>query len=175
MPEIRYRTVAVIAASVLGPIVLWVLLDLLIVTDEEQIEQRLDEMAVAVERGDADAAVAAVAEDYRHMGLTRADLRAAAVAYFEAYGETRVRVADARINVTGHRAAAHVMAPWRAERGETQGLRIPTSWEFTFEKRASGWVAVEITPVRFGQFELGEWGAILRRLGVVPGAQHEPP
>jgi len=166
----RYKTAMILAAAVLGPVLFWVVLDAAIVTDEERIERIFEEMARAVGRGDVEAALAPVADDYRHMGLTRADLRAVAEAYLDRFGRTRVRVADARVAVSGRRAAASVRAPWWGEGAGAGGFRVPTWWEFTLEKRGREWVVVEITPVRFGRFEAHGWRPILRRLDVVPGA-----
>jgi len=165
-----YKTAMILAAAVLGPVLLWVVLDAAIVTDEERIERLFDGMAQAIERGDAEAALAPVAGDYRHMGLTRADLRAVAEAYIERFPDTRVRVADAQVAVSGRRAAASVRAPWWGGGAGAGGFRVPTWWEFTLEKRGREWVVLEITPVRFGQFEVQGWRRILRRLDVVPGA-----
>ena len=166
MAEIRVRTLVIVAASILTPLVAWIALDLLIETDREQIKSVLDAMAGGVSRGEEETVLAHVALDYYHQGLTREDLRALAQAYFVRFGRTNVRVAAAAISVGGSRAVANVAASWRAERGEAGGFRTPTRWQVTLARRNGRWEVIAIAPLSIGDVELSDWGAIVARLGV---------
>ena len=181
MAEIRIRTLAIAAAVIIVPLMVWLVLDLAIETEGEKIERVLDDMAAATEAKDPAGMVQYIAQDYEHQGLTRADLQALAKAYFEDFGDTSCRIASREINITGSLAIANVVVMVRSERGETAGTTIPTRWQFTFARQparrlAGGlagkrWQIVKVTPLAIGRMQLENWQPLCGRLRVRPSVQ----
>lgn len=164
----RLKSVFIVAASLVLPVLLWVVLDLAIETDRERINSILDRMTAALEAQDTDKLLEPVAPDYLHMGLSRGDLRALAESYFRQFSHTRFNISESRVNVSGDRAVANVRAFWRAEGPPSAPSRSGTEWQMTLANRRGEWEVTGVTPVSFDRYELGDWGAILSHLNVTP-------
>jgi len=177
MAEIRTRTLVIILAAVFGPLLIWILLDILIVTDSHRIEAMCEQMVLATEAEDPRGMVRFIAENYSYEGLTRDDLRALAERYFTLYGDTTATITTSTVNVQGALASADVVVAVRSANGEFSGYPVPTRWRLVFARRSENvstpkgrrvawvWRIIEIQPVAVGRVNVDGWRSIVERLG----------
>ncbi len=176
MAEIRRRTLVYVLAAILGPLLIWILLDALIVTDSKRISAMCEQMACATGAKDTAGMVQFIAENYNYEGLTRDDLRSMAESYFEEYGDTTATITTSTVHVQGALATADVVVAVHAARGELADVRVATRWRLTFArmnetasapgapKIAKVWRIIQIQPVAVGRMNVDNWKAITEHL-----------
>ena len=139
MPTLPTWAKVVLGLAALAGIV--VLVERLIVTDREAVQASTDRVRRAALDGDADAMLAEVADDYRHLDVTKAELATLARTYLDNGRVTRFGFLGRKIAVAQGRAHVDVDVVLEYEfKGRKTPARIMA--RVTYEERESGWKVV---------------------------------
>ena len=143
------------------------LVDLLVVTENEQIHGVIEALHDAVGRADVDALVAHVSEDYDTMGLTLDELRVLADAFFKRYGPVRLRHFRVQANRIGDVAIATVSGIASGQEERYAPILGHSVWEIQLRKESDGaWRVTSIAPVQIDRTEVSSWGELRRLEGL---------
>jgi len=149
----------VVATAILAGVVLVTLaVDWWVVTDDERIARLMDDLESAVERGDANALMQYVSEDYASTGMTRDSLSVLAAAFFDRYGAVQLSGYQYHINRSGDLAIVGVAALATPMDSGSAGWYGRSVWELQLQKDADReWRITSLTPLRIGQREVDGW------------------
>ena len=149
--SLRRKVLLVVA----GIVALVVLLDFLIVTDSERLEDLMDQVREALLASDVNMLVGLLADDYEHEGYTAADLDRHASKWLPALDLVTVRYLKSELFVLEDEA--NIVVGCFTSSGPNAGMPGSqlSSWQFKFEKRGDEWVIVGIELKSIGQNAVG--------------------
>ena len=154
-----------VALVILGAVVVAVLLNRFIMTDKKRIERTVQQMAVAVSKGDVDALFTHISADYHDETLSRTALKSMATAVFAKFDHVNPKIQRITVNVSGTLAHVEVSVSGSVESG---GYQFPTGasdWAAEFRKEVGGtWRVTTIAPLRIGGNEVSGWHDVTREV-----------
>jgi ketosteroid isomerase-like protein len=134
---------------------LLVVVEVMVVTDREQIDGLIDEMRAAVLAEDADGFVKHLAPQCRYGNIGPEHIRQTAATVFGMFDIERLKISNRKTQVSRLRreATAEFLAVARGRQGELEFAPYPTRWILTFQQSREGqWRVVEIQQIAaFGQ------------------------
>lgn len=127
-----------------------VAVNLLVETEQDRVEEVINQLEEALEAGDARAVVRNVAPDYLHQGLDRDAIRRLAQSAFRRYGAPWIAVLNSDYNVQRGLATCEV---YLLAGGDGPGGRLRNTtrseWRLSLVERGDRWYITKITPLVF--------------------------
>ena len=155
--SVTYRQ-AGIALLILGAVLIGLIAEHLIVTEQERITAVVRDVRSAVARGDIDGIFMHVSANYYDEKFSRDQLRSLAVSFFKSHDMSYARLTETRLNRVGDTALlqARVLASaGRRGRNELFGV---SEWQLQLLKEADGaWRITQMIPLKFGTRDVSGW------------------
>ncbi len=137
-----------------------VVLQYVVVTDHEALEQTVRIMARAVDQGDVGTIAEHIDADFRIGGDGREEFIQSVSRTLEVYQVDEPRLYGFETKVDGDTAIVTFGAYCNVRRGDDVQYDFPTRWELSFVRRAGRWLLDRIQQARW-QLPIGESGGTL--------------
>jgi len=143
-------------------VIVALLAERLATTEKRRILSVINDLREAVAQADISGFFTHISPDYRGEGLSRNGLRAVTEAFFDRFGQVRLRRFNVRVNRVGNIAIAEVSAFVSEGMQGRGGLYGQSVWEIEVKKEADGaWRVTNIVPVRIGGKDAGTWSEVM--------------